>query len=156
MKCGRNIVSNSRGESNFMATQITLNLPDEIYQKAEHFAQLTNRNIADILTQVITLSLSPISSQSILTNSLEVASIASLADEEIIALTDLEMEPEQDQQLSELLYNQQAGTLTNTEHSELLALIQIYQEKLLLKAQALREAVQRDLLCLSRETSPYN
>jgi predicted DNA-binding protein len=145
MKCGRNIVSNSRGESNSMTTQITLNLPDEIYQKAKHFAQLTNRNIADVLTQVITLSLSPISSQSVPINNLEVTSIASLPDEEVIALTDLQMEPEQDQRLSELLYNQQAGTLTNTEHSELVALMQVYQEKLLLKAQALREAVQRGL-----------
>ncbi|MEC4816274.1 MAG: hypothetical protein SAK29_23860 [Scytonema sp. PMC 1069.18] len=128
-----------------MATQITLNLPDEIYQKAEHFAQLTNRNLSDVLTQVITLSFSPISSQSVSTNSLEVTFIASLPDEEVIALTDLQMEPEQDQRLSELLYNQQAGTLTNTEHSELVALMQVYQEKLLLKAQALREAVQRGL-----------
>ncbi|MGH8000321.1 MAG: hypothetical protein ACREPR_13050 [Brasilonema sp.] len=41
-----------------MTTQITLNLPDEIHKKAEHFAQLTNRNVTDVLTQVIALSLS--------------------------------------------------------------------------------------------------
>lgn len=128
-----------------MATQITLDLPDEVYKKAEHFAQLTNRNVADILTQVITLSLSPISSQSAPNDKLEIASFASLPDEEVIALTELQMESEQDQRLSELLYNQQAGTLANTDHSELLALMQVYQEKLLLKAQALREAVQRGL-----------
>lgn len=128
-----------------MATQITINLPDEVYKKAEHFAQLTNRNVTDVLTQVITLSLSPVSSQSALTNSLEIPSFSSLPDEEVIALTELQMEPEQDQRLSELLYNQKTGTLTNAEHSELWALMQVYQEKLLLKAQALREAVQRGL-----------
>ncbi|MDF5714189.1 MAG: hypothetical protein PUP93_09915 [Rhizonema sp. NSF051] len=128
-----------------MATQITLDLPDEVYKKAEHFAQLTNRNVAEILTQVITLSLSPISSQSAPNDKLEISSFASLPDEEVIALTELQMESEQDQRLSELLYNQQAGILANTEHSELLALMQVYQEKLLLKAQALREAVQRGL-----------
>ncbi|MBR8834969.1 MAG: hypothetical protein DSM106950_13260 [Stigonema ocellatum SAG 48.90 = DSM 106950] len=128
-----------------MATQITLDLPDEVYKKAEQFAQLTNRNVADILTQVITLSLSPVSSQSALTNSLEIPSFSSLPDEEIIAFTELQMESEQDQRLSELLYNQQAGTLTNTDHCELLALMQVYQERLLVKAQALREAVQRGL-----------
>ena len=128
-----------------MTTQIILNLPDEVYKKAEHFAQITNRAVGDILTQAITLSLSPISPQSTPIDSKETPSIASLSDEEVIALTELQMEPEQDQRLSELLYNQQAGTLADTEHSELLALMQVYQEKLLLKAQALREAVQRGL-----------
>ncbi len=128
-----------------METQITLNLPDEIYQKAEHFAKLTNRNVADVLTQAIALSLIPISPHPIPVKNLENSSINYLSDAEIIALTELQMEPEQDQRLSELLYNQQAGTLTNTEHSELLVLMQIYQENLLLKAQALREAVGRGL-----------
>ncbi len=128
-----------------MTTQIILNLPDEIYRKAEHFAQLTNRNIADILTQMIALSRSPVVSQSTSAQSFDNFSITSSSDEEVINLTELQMEPEQDQRLSELLYNQQAGILTSTEHSELLVLMQIYQEKLLLKATALREAVQRGL-----------
>ncbi|WP_414585627.1 hypothetical protein [Scytonema sp. PCC 10023] len=128
-----------------MTTQIILNLPDEVYKKAEHFAQLTNRAVVDILTQAIALSLSPVSPQSTPIDSKETLSFSSLPDEEVIALTELQMQPEQDQRLSELLYNQQAGTLANTEHSELLALMQVYQEKLLLKAQALREAVQRGL-----------
>ena len=44
-----------------MTTQITLNLSDEVYKRAQHFAQLTNRNVADVLAQAIALSLSPIS-----------------------------------------------------------------------------------------------
>jgi hypothetical protein len=71
--------------------------------------------------------------------------VTSLSDKEVLALTELQMEPEQDQRLSELLYNQQAGTLVNADHSELVSLIQVYQEKLLLKAQALHEAVERGL-----------
>ncbi len=128
-----------------MDTKIILNLPDEVYKKAEYFAKLTNRNIADVLTQAIALSLIPVSSHPIPIKNLENSSITSLSDEEIIAFTELQMEPEQDQRLSELLYNQQAGTLTNSEHLELLVLMQIYQENLLLKAQALREAVGRGL-----------
>lgn len=128
-----------------MTTQIILNLPDEVYKTAEHFAQLTNCTVDDILTRAIALSLSPISSQSTAIKSKETFSITSLSDEEVMALTQLQMEREQDQRLSQLLYNQQAGILTNTDHYELLALMQVYQEKLLLKATALREAVQRDL-----------
>jgi|GEM_PF-449528 hypothetical protein len=138
-----------------MSTQITLNLPDEIYKKAQHFAQLTNRNIVDVLTQVIILSLSPIASQSAPTETLENNFVTYLSDEEVIALTESQMEPEQDQRLSELLYNQQAGTLTNSEHFELMALMQVYQKKLLLKATAFREAVRRGLQSLKPKTPEY-
>lgn len=89
--------------------------------------------------------LSRINPQSAPTDSREILSFASMSDEEVIALTGLQMEPAQDQRLSELLYNQQAGILSDTEYPQLWALMQVYQEKLLLKAQALREAVQRGL-----------
>jgi hypothetical protein len=128
-----------------MSTQITLTLPDEVYRRAEHLSQLTSRNVADILTEVIALSLSPISLQEAPTDSTEFKPVASLSDEEVIALTELQMEPDSDQHLSELLDKQQAGTLTEAERSELWALMQVYQETLLLKAQALREAVGRGL-----------
>lgn len=128
-----------------MTTQITLTLSDDLYKKAEYFAQLTNRNVADVLAQVIAISFSPLTPNTVSTESQERVSVATLSNQEVIALTELQMEPEQDQRLSELLYNQQAGTLTDTERSQLWALMQVYQEKLLLKAQALREAVQRGL-----------
>lgn len=128
-----------------MTTQITLTLSDDLYQKAEYFAQLTNRNVADVLAQVIALSFSPITPNTVSTETQERVSVATLSNQEVIALTELQMEPEQDQRLSELLYNQQAGALTDAERYQLWALMQVYQEKLLLKAQALREAVQRGL-----------
>ena len=120
-------------------------MPDEVYKKAEYFAQLTSRDMADVLTQAIALSLTPINPQSAPTDSRKTISVASLSDEEVIALTELQMEPDQDQRLSKLLYDQQAGILTDAEHPQLWALMQVYQEKLLLKAQALREAVKRGL-----------
>jgi len=55
------------------------------------------------------------------------------------------MEPTQDQRLSTMLDRQQAGELTEAERPELLALMQVYQEGLLRKAQALHEAVRRGL-----------
>ena len=62
-----------------------------------------------------------------------------------LALTELQMQPEQDRKLSTLLQQQQAGELSDAERSELLALMQCYQEGLLRKAQALQEAVRRGL-----------
>ncbi len=123
-----------------MSTQVAVTLPDEVYHRAERLAQLTNRKIAEILADTIELSLPPFSFQSG-----PVRPIAELSDEEVLALTELQMEPDQDRRLSTLLDKQQAGVLTEAERAELLALMQVYQEGLLQKAQALREAVQRGL-----------
>jgi hypothetical protein len=62
-----------------------------------------------------------------------------------LALTELQMLPAQDRRLSALLQKQQAQALSDPERAELLALMQVYQEGLLRKAQALREAVRRGL-----------
>ncbi|MEH1786009.1 hypothetical protein [Nostoc sp.] len=126
-----------------MTTEITLNLPDEVYRRAEHLAQMINRNVAEVLTEAIALYLSPVSPQS--SDSTLIPSVSSLSDDEVLALSELQMSPDQDYHLSELLDRQQAGTLTDAERPYLTALMQNYQEKLLLKAQALREAVQRGL-----------
>lgn len=123
-----------------MSTQITVTLPDEVYRRADRLARLTGRSLADLLADTIGLSLSPVSPQA---ESYPPAS--TLSDEEVLALADLQMEPAEDRQLSALLDKQQSGTLTEVERPELLALLQLYQEGLLRKAQALHEAVRRGL-----------
>jgi hypothetical protein len=55
------------------------------------------------------------------------------------------MAPEQDRRLSVLLQKQQERVLSAAEQTELLLLMQVYQEGVLRKAQALREAVRRGL-----------
>ncbi|MBD2456196.1 hypothetical protein H6G80_19220 [Nostoc sp. FACHB-87] len=124
-----------------MSTQITITLPDEIYQHAERFAKLANRDVASILADTIQLSIPSVRAE---VNNLEPVSV--LANEQILALTELQMEPEQDSRLSELLERQQAGTITDNERPELQNLMQIYQEGLLRKATALHEAVKRGLI----------
>jgi hypothetical protein len=56
------------------------------------------------------------------------------------------MDEAQGKRLGRLLDHQQAGTLTDVERSELAALMQIYHENLIRKAQALSEAIRRGLL----------
>ncbi|WP_377474541.1 MAG: hypothetical protein P2A85_18455 [Microcoleus anatoxicus] len=48
--------------------------------------------------------------------------------------------------MSELLENQECGTITQFEREELQALIHIYEARLLRQAQALNESVRRGLL----------
>jgi hypothetical protein len=123
-----------------MATRVVVTLPDDVYRRVEQLAQLTNRDVADLLADTITLSLPPldISTQS-------VQAVTSLSDEDVLALTELQMLPAQERRLSALLQKQQAQALSDPERAELLALMQVYQEGLLRKAQALREAVRRGL-----------
>lgn len=124
-----------------MGTQITITLPDEIYQRAERFARLANRDIASILVDTIQLSIPPSGG-----DILDLEPISDLSDEQVLALTELQMEPDRDARLSELLDRQQAGLLVEDERLELQALMQIYQEGLLRKATALSEAVKRGLM----------
>jgi hypothetical protein len=123
-----------------MATRVVVTLPDDVYRRVEQLAQLTNRDVADLLADTITLSLSPLD---IFTQSVQ--AVTSLSDEDVLALTELQMLPAQDRRLSALLQKQQAQALSDPERTELLALMQVYQEGLLRKAQALREAVRRGL-----------
>jgi hypothetical protein len=77
---------------------------------------------------------------------MKIEPILKLSDQQVLELTELQMKPEEDRRLSELLDRQQAGILTESEHPELQALMQIYQEGLLRKATALSEAVKRGLI----------
>ena len=60
-------------------------------------------------------------------------------------LTELQMVPEQDRRLSVLLQKQQERVLSAAEQAELVMLMQVYQEGLWRKAQAIREAVRSGL-----------
>lgn len=124
-----------------MSTDITITLSDEVYQRAERFARLANRDVASVLADTIQLSMMPIGAAS-----LDVEPVSDLSDEQVLALTELQMEPDQDAWLSELLDRQQADLLAENERSELQTLMQIYQEGLLRKATALNEAVKRGLI----------
>ncbi|MFM2060519.1 MAG: hypothetical protein RLZZ507_189 [Cyanobacteriota bacterium] len=124
-----------------MSNQITITLPDDVYQKAEHFARLANRDLASVLIETIQLSIPPVSQEAA-----TLEPVSTLSEQQVLALTELQMKSEEDSRLSELLDRQQAGILTDLEHSELQALMQIYQEGLLRKATALSEAVKRGLI----------
>jgi hypothetical protein len=68
-----------------------------------------------------------------------------LSDAEVVRLADSRMPPDRDRRFSVLLDRQQAGLLREDERPELFALVQAYQEGMLRKALALREAVRRGL-----------
>lgn len=123
-----------------MTTRVVVTLQDEVYRRVERLAQLTSRDVADLLADTITLVLPPLD-----VSAESVQAVTSLSDEEVVELTELQMLPDQDRRLSTLLRKQQERTLSAPEQAELVTLMQVYQEGLLRKARALREAVQRGL-----------
>jgi len=118
-----------------MTAQITLNLPDEVYHQAELLAQQRHRTVSEILVETLEIFLLPTAKP-----------VSALSDSEVIAQTQLRLQPFQEQRLSELLDRQQSGTIASLELDELQALIHIYETRLLRQAQALNEAVRRSLL----------
>lgn len=124
-----------------MSTQITITLPDDLYQHAERFAHLANRDIASILVETLQQTIPPISK-----TALTLPPISQLSNDAVLALTQLELDPEDDSRLSTLLNKQQEGILTEDEQPDLQNLMQLYQEGLLRKATALKEAVSRGLI----------
>jgi predicted DNA-binding protein len=126
-----------------MSTQVTVTLPDDTYRRAEYLARLTGRDIADVLAETLHLSLQPL-------GMLHAADqpVAELSDADVLSIADSEMDPAQEGRFSELLearHARQAARLTQEDRAALLALMRVYQEGLLRKAQALHEAVQRGL-----------
>ena len=118
-----------------MTAQITLNLPDEVYHQAELLAQQRHRTVSEILVETLEIFLLPTAKP-----------VSALSDSEVIAQTQLRLQPVQEQRLSELLDRQQSGTIAFLERDELQALIRIYETRLLRQAQALNEAVRRGLI----------
>ncbi len=121
-----------------MSTQLTLDLPENLVARAQTIALRAGQSVNDLLAESIELSLKP-------WGTVVEGDIHQCGDEEVLKACDLELSTEDDRRLTELLQRQQAETLLVHEQAELTSLMQVYQEGLVRKAEALREAVQRGL-----------
>jgi hypothetical protein len=121
--------------------QVTISLPEEVYQRAQRFSRLINRDLASVLADTVGSSLPPLSDQ------VEtLPAIAELSDQAILDLAESMLSTQQDQRLSELLEKQREGELVGDDPQELEALMQVYNEGWLRKTAGLVEAVQRGLM----------
>lgn len=123
-----------------MTTEVVVTLPDTVYQRAVRWAQLTDQDVAIVLSETLARSL-----PSLQVTTEPFVPVANLDDAAVLELASMELPPEQDEMLSSFLERQQAGDLTEQESRLLTSLMQVYQEELLRKAQALAEAVRRGL-----------
>ena len=123
-----------------MSTQVTLTLPDELYEHARRWATITQRDLSETLTDALIIVLTPVYT----TPRLE-RPVSLLSDEDVLALSRAQMKPAQRRRLSELLEKQREGALAKGERPELLALMQVYSQLWIRQSEALAEAVRRGL-----------
>lgn len=106
-----------------MSKEITLTLPNDLLQTAESWSKRTHRNFTETLTDALRIVLTLVHSDPHMEQL-----VASLSDEEVLALTTLQMDEAQGKRLNKLLEMQQAGTLRDEDHLSLMALMQIYNQ----------------------------
>jgi hypothetical protein len=123
-----------------MSGQITLTLPSDVLQRAELLARRAGRSVDEWLAETIELTLRPMGAPFP-----DEAPPTVWSDADVLAAADAALPPAEDQRLTLLLDHQQAGNLTDPERRDLSALMELYQQRLLRKAQAIREAVRRGL-----------
>lgn len=115
-----------------MAEIVTIELPETLAQQVKEIAALTHRRLEDVLVEFIDRAITDFP-------------VESLPNEEILALCDIQMLPQQQESLSELLTRNQEGQLNEPDVKQLDDLMQIYRRGLVRKAKALKVAVERGL-----------
>jgi len=115
-----------------MTEIVTLELSESLAKKAKEIAALTHRRLEDVLVEWIDRAISELP-------------VEYLPDEQVLALCDLQMEPDQQQTLSQLLASNKEEQLNDVEIKQLNELMQVYRRGLLRKARAFKVAVERGL-----------
>ena len=115
-----------------MSEMMTIPVPERAVRRAARLASLTQQRVEDVLAGWLDWTAAEIP-------------VETLTDDELLALCNLEMDEEQQQELSRLLARNREGFLGAAEQARLDELMQVYRHGLVRKAQALKVAVQRGL-----------
>ncbi|MGH7595715.1 MAG: hypothetical protein ACREOI_05150 [bacterium] len=115
-----------------MYEQVTLQISDHVVRQAVHVALKSQERVEEVLARWLEKTAAELP-------------VDELPDDEVLALTDLQLAPNQEASLSELLTRNREGMLDGEGRRKLDELMHIYEHGLLRKAQALRVAVQRGL-----------
>jgi hypothetical protein len=109
---------------------VTLKVSERVTREATYIARQTRRSLEEVLTAW-------------LENMAVELPVTFLTDEEVLKLCDVQMPPEEQSELNELLEANREGTLAGAQQDRLDVLMQKYRHGLVRKAQAWQVAVQR-------------
>jgi hypothetical protein len=116
-----------------LAEVITLELPDTLARRAKAEAIRTNRPLEAVLLEW----LSRVEAAE--------APVETLPDDQVLALSNAQLESQQDEELSDLLARNREGQLDEAARRRLDELMHSYRAGLVRKAQAMKVAVERGL-----------
>lgn len=111
---------------------IAIPVSERVVRQARHTAIQSQKQIEEILADWLERTIVEMP-------------VETLSDEEILQLCDLQLTAQQQNALSDLLAKNSEGALQTRERFDLDELMRVYEQGLLRKAQALKEAVQRGL-----------
>ncbi len=115
-----------------MTETVTLELSDVLVRQARDVAASTRQQIEDVLIAWLEQSVTELPAEL-------------LSDEQILAWCDMQMNPEQQEILNELMIHNREGQISETEAQKLDELMQIYRHGLIRKSRAWKVAVERGL-----------
>ncbi len=121
-----------------MSKQISLTLSDDALERAEILARGRGREVSDVLTEAIEISLNPLGAVSA-----DSRPAREWTDEQVIAAADSTMPPAENDRLTELLDRQREGLLSYIDRDKLDELMQAYHAGLLRKATGRRKRDKR-------------
>ena len=114
---------------------VTLHLPEPVYQRAKHAADVLQQPVEDLIIDTLTSTL-PVLDDVPTEMVSEIAAMAHLSEEALQGLATSTLRPERQSLLSELLDQQGQGELKETEQRELAALMAEYGRLMLRRAKA--------------------
>jgi hypothetical protein len=115
-----------------MGEIVTLEIPERVARRAREVAAHTHRRFEDVLVEWIG-------------HAVDEPPVESLPDDKILALCDVQMDLEQQEELGDLLARNREGLLDKAGRTRLDELMHIYRRGMVRKAQALKVAVERGL-----------
>jgi hypothetical protein len=115
-----------------MSEIVTLEVPDELAERARAVAAQTHRPLEEVLLAWLARVAADVP-------------VEELPDAEVLALRDLQLSTDEQTALSELLACQREGALSDDERVRLDALMRSYRQGMVRKAHALKVAVDRGL-----------
>ena len=120
-----------------MTSPVTVNLPDDLYHKAQVWANHSGRSLELFLADAIEMSLLPFDSVA--------ATMRTWSDQQVTQAMNQLMPDPDDRRISDLLRRQSESEISPTQARELQDRMSDYQRQLLIKSTAIREAVRRKL-----------
>ena len=122
--------------------EISVKLPNNLYQNVSALAQAKKKSVAEIIKNAVRKAVLEASEAS----KAGERPLADCSDSEVLALARMKMSTAENKRLSALLGKQREERITPLARNEMDALMRVYQVGNLRKAQGIYEAVQRGLL----------